>query len=194
MQPIQLRFTHTEAEYLNAARTMILGEKATILRLAAIFFFLVGLAILLTLLTGVSLPLPIVVLVALLLDAFFAYQLVVEIPRRFFRGDPKMRDEYLLTFSDDGVAVRTHQIDSKLAWSLYTRVLENKAQYIILYGKDARMMTVVPKRVFRDANEELEFRQLLRRHVDQNLTPLNASLGTAIPEYVPTHREPPDWR
>ena len=194
MQPIQLRFSYTEAEYLNAARTLILAEKTTVARLIAIFVLLVMVMLLLPILAGFTFPLWIGVLFALAFDALFAYQLIVQIPRRFFRGDPKMRDEYRLTFSDEGVWLQTSQIDSKMGWSLYKRVLENKSLYIIVYGRDTRMMTVIPKRVFRDVNEELEFRQLLRRHVDQRLPPTNATISAEMPSYTPSTLEPLDWR
>jgi hypothetical protein len=55
-------------------------------------------------------------------------------------------------------------------------------------------MTVVPKRVFTSANEELEFRKLLQQHVDHRLPPSNASIEAQLPQYVPSGSEPPDWR
>jgi hypothetical protein len=49
--------------------------------------------------------------------------------------------------------------------------------YVIVYGKDVRMMTAVPKRAFKSADEELQFRNLVRQHVTNNLPPSNASIG-----------------
>src|ERR1700676_1347281 len=42
------------------------------------------------------------------------------LPRLAVAGNAKLRDEYRLTFSDDGILFRTVSIDSRLAWSLYT--------------------------------------------------------------------------
>ena len=57
------------------------------------------------------------------------------------------------------------------------------------------MMTVVPKRAFRDAAQEAEFRRLLRRHVNQNLPQRQVGGAAAdAAEYVPASPEPPDWR
>ena len=81
-----------------------------------------------------------------------------------------------------------------MAWSLYTGVFENSSMYVIVYGKGARMMTAVPKRVFRNAEEEVEFRNLLRQHVDSKFPATNASIEDRVPQYVPSGTEPPDWR
>jgi len=194
MQPIQLRFRYTEAEYLNAARLLNLGETAIIVRLAVFFLILLLAGIGFTIIAGFLLPIWSMVAFTLLLAAVSVYRMFVDIPRRYFRGNPNMADEFLLTFSSEGVWVRTTHIDSKLAWSLYTKVLENSSMYVIVYGKDARMMTAVPKRVFRNAQEEVEFRNLLRQHVDSRLPLTTPSLDDRIPEYVPSGSEPPDWR
>ena len=195
MQELQLRFAYTEAEYVDASRLLIRAQTAVIARLAAFVLLLMSGGILLTIIQDFIFPIWAIVLFALLLAAGLVYRIFVDMPRRYFRADPKLRDEYQLTFSPDGVRVQTSQIDSKLAWSLYTRVLENDSLYVIVYGnKDTRTMTPVPKRAFRNADEELEVRNLLRQHVDHRLPPSNASLATRVREYVPSSSQPPDWR
>lgn len=195
MQSIQLRFSYTEAEYLNASRLVLMRETTMLVRLAAFFLLILFGGILLTkVVEEFTFPLWTVVLIVLAFEAVFVHKILVDMPRRFFRGDPKMRDEFLLTFSPEGVWVRTPQIDSKLAWSLYTGVFENSSMYVIRYGTGARMMTAVPKRVFQSARQEVEFRNLLRQHVDPKLPLTNASIEGRVPEYVPSGSEPPDWR
>jgi hypothetical protein len=195
MQPIQLRFSYTEAEYLNASRLLLMREGKMIVRLVAFFILLLSGGILLTMLVPeFTFPFWLVLLIVLMFVGVFVHKIFADMPRKYFRGDAKMRDEFVLTFSHDGVWVKTSQIDSKMAWSLYTRVFENSSIYVIVYGKDARMMTAVPKRVFRSAQEEVEFRNLLRQHVDDRLPLTNPSIDDRIPEYVPSRSEPPDWR
>jgi hypothetical protein len=80
-----------------------------------------------------------------------------------------------------------------MAWSLYSGVREGRDLYVIAYGRDTRMMTVVPKRAFRNAAQEAEFRRLLRRHVEPTL-PQRPVGGGVVAEYVPSSLEPPDWR
>ena len=195
MQPIQLKFTHTEAEYLAATRLLLIGHKVLLIR-TAVFLVLVILGIMMMSLVGdFEFPLWAAMALGVVIAVGFAYMGLVDAPRRYFRKDPKMRDEFVLTFSEEGVAVKTPQIDSKLAWSLYKRVLENKSLYMLVYNDPARMtMTVVPKRVFRDASEELEFRGLVHRQVDQSLALTIDGRSDQNYAYVPSKLEPPDWR
>jgi len=195
MQPLQLRFSYTEAEYLNASRLLILRETKIIVRMVVLFLLLFCGGLLLTMLVpAFNFLVWFVGLFALVLEAVFAQKIFSDMPRKYFRGNANAREEFLLTFTHDGVWVKTSLIDSKMAWSLYTKVFENSSMYVIVYGKDARMMTAVPKRVFRSAQEELEFRNLLRQHVDPNLPPTNATIEARTPEYVPSGSQPPDWR
>ena len=195
MQPIQLKFTHTEAEYLGATRLLLFGQKVLLIRTAAFLVLVVAGILMLSLLGDFAFPLWASLLLGVVMAGGFAYMGLVDAPRRFFRKDPKMRDEFLLTFSEEGVAVKTAQIDSKLAWSLYKGVQENKSVYVLVYNDPARMsMTLVPKRAFRDPSEELEFRRLVQREVDQSLALTNESLGDHAYAYVPSKSGPPDWR
>ena len=195
MQPIQLKFTHTEAEYLAATRLLLIGQKVLLIRMIVFLVLAIGGVMMMLLLTDFPFPLWAAVALSVLIAVGIAYMGVVDAPRRFFRKDPKMRDEYTLTFSEEGVAVKTAQIDSKLAWSLYKEVLENKSLYVLMYNEPARLtMTVVPKRVFRSASEEMEFRDLVHREVDQSLALTNESVSDQPYAYVPSKLEPPDWR
>lgn len=195
MQPVQLRFTYTEAEYLNASRLLVLRHTNIVLRLAVMFVLLYAGGICLALLLPEYIfPISMIALMIPVFVTTVFYKALVDMPKKYFRRNDNVREEFLLTFSDDGVWLRTSRIDSKMAWSLYTRVLENSSMYVVVYGKDARMMTAVPKRVFKSAQEEVEFRNLLRLHVDDRLPLTNPSIEARTPEYVPSGSQPPDWR
>jgi signal transduction histidine kinase len=193
MQPIQLRFSYTEAEYLTASRLLILGETNIVVRLGVFFLLILFGAVALSIVGDFLFPMWTMVLLAMVFIAMLTYTTFIQLPRKYFRRNLQMRGEYQLTFSDEGVWVQTTGIDSKLAWSLYTRLVENDSMYVIVYGKDARMMTAVPKRVFKSANEELEFRNLVRQHVANRLPPSHASIEAKVPEFGPGS-QPPDWR
>jgi hypothetical protein len=99
------------------------------------------------------------VLVLMLFAAF------VVIPPLAFRSEAKFRDDYSLTFSKDGIHFRTAHIDSQLQWSMYSRALVDKHSYVLYYG--SRQFTVIPKRVFHDADQRQIFEQLLTQHVSK---------------------------
>jgi len=127
-----------------------------------------------------------------LFEGALVYNVLVTLPRKYFRGDAKFRDRYELTFSDEGIKVKTPQIDSKLAWSLYTKVVEGRDMYVLIYGNETRTMTAVPKRAFVNEDQENRFRELIARHI-----PDHSGLKNIPPsetEYKPKSLTPPDWR
>ncbi len=83
--------------------------------------------------------------------------------RFFFNRNPKFLEKYHLTFSDSGIDFKTKSLESKIAWTHYTRVLENDLVILLIYG--TRMYTVIPRRAFSDGGQHVRFMSLVRRHV-----------------------------
>lgn len=189
-QLVQLIFRHTEQEYLAAVRYYVWHSKELLARMI-IFYVLVstGMALLL-LLFGFPFPLWAVIAFIVLAGVALFQGYLVDLPRRYFRGDPKFRDEYTLTFTDAGIEFRTTHLNATLAWSLYTDVVETDQFYILVYGKGIHTLSILPKRAFTDVNQESTFRQMLRRHLDHNLK-LSATEREGR-EYFPP-AQPPDW-
>lgn len=87
------------------------------------------------------------------------------IPMMVFRRELKVRDEYVLTFSQDGIHFKTAHIDSHLQWSLYSWALIDSYSYVLYYG--VRSFTVIPKRVFQSVEQQTAFAQLLTENVSK---------------------------
>jgi len=98
--------------------------------------------------------------VALVLMLFAAF---VVVPPLVFRNQAKFRDDYSLTFSQDGIHFRTAHIDSQLQWSLYSSALIDRYSYLLYYG--SRQFTVIPMRVFQNAEQKQSLERLLTQHV-----------------------------
>jgi|SRR5438876_3728022 len=163
-QEIKLEFSYTEAEYLSASRLLAFRTSDVMMRLIAfLVLVMVGLMVIPVLIP--EFPIWAAVALALLVEAALLYNFLVRVPQQCFRGDRKFRDNYAFMFSNEGISVKTNQLDSKLSWSLYTKVIEGSGLYILVYGKDLRMMTVVPKRAFPNEMQENAFRDLLARHI-----------------------------
>lgn len=194
MNEIKLEFNYTEAEYLAAARLLTFRDSDALFRLILSSILIMGGA---SILTGLLTDYPwwaACIGTALLLAAVY-YNAWVRQMRHYFRGEPKFRDRYQLVFSDEGIAFKTAQIDAKISWDLYTKVLEGAGMYLMVYGDGISMMTVIPKRAFRDAVQENAFRELLARHIDTH-TSSRKLKAREVPatEYKPTSLNPPDWR
>jgi hypothetical protein len=96
---------------------------------------------------------------------------VAVIPRIWFRSQPKLRDEYSLRFSPEGIHFQTAHINSDLQWTMYTRALVDAYSFILYYG--SQQFTVIPKRVFSDGAQRESFERLLSQNVSDivNKTP-----------------------
>jgi YcxB-like protein len=189
---VQLTFSHTEKEYLAAVRLCFWKSRERLARLVVFYALVSAGLLLLTLVLNVAFPLWATVALILLLGFAMFHAYMIDLPRRYFRSNPKFREEYNLTFTDAGMRFKTREMDSSLAWSFYSGVIENEKFYLLTYGKDLWSVSIVPKRAFRDRNQELTFRELLRRHLDPKLKLSDGEREGH--EYVPKSLEPPDWR
>ena len=184
-----MSFRYAEEEYLAAIRFYFWRSKALLGRAIVIYaLFSVGL-VLLPLAIGFHLPIwTNLALVAIAGVALF-HGYVVDRPRTYFRGDPKFRDEYHLTFTDAGIEFHTQNMSSMTAWNFYSGVVENDSFYFLIYGKNIHTLSIVPKRAFQSSNQETIFRQILRRNVAPTL-----KLSTGERDEAPQRLQPPDWR
>ena len=192
-ESVHLSFRHTETEYLAGTRFYYLHSKEIVTRLIVTFLlFAVGLVVLVPLILAYPLPLPVSVFLLGVVGAGWFHRAVIDLPRRHFRGDPKFRDQYHLTFSDAGIEFQTLNMSSMIAWNFYTGVIENDKFYLMKYGDNIHSVSMIPKRAFADSRQESTFRQLLRRNLDPKL---KLSTGEREnQEYVPKNLQPPDWR
>jgi hypothetical protein len=160
---INLTFRYEENDYVRALRAHYASH--LMLRLDIVGTIIVGIAGAFLLGSarlhwlGVACVVIAVVFALLLIAAFTV------IPRLIFRREPRYRDEYSLTFSSDGIHFRTAHIDSQLKWSMYSRALIDAHSYLLYYG--GRQFTLIPKRVFQNAEQQQSFEQLLTQQISQ---------------------------
>ena len=189
---VQLIFTEDEKEFLAATRLYFWRSKRLIVGLTVVDALFALLMLVLNVLADFVFPLWAVAAVVVLAWVAWYHAVTIDIPRARFRGDPKFRDEYNLTFSDANIEFRTANLNSTFGWNFYNGVIENDHFYLLLYGKNIHSFTVLPKRAFRDSAQETIFRRMLRRHLDPNLK--LSSGEQEQPAYVPRSLEPPNWR
>jgi YcxB-like protein len=160
METVNLSFRYTQTDYVRAMR----AHFASRLRLPVDIAAVVGAAALGAYSLWLGSHIAGVVLLALaglllmmLLAAFFV------IPVLTFRSEPRFRDEYALSFSQQGIHFQTAHIDSDLQWTLYTRALVDASSFILYYG--SRQFTIVPRRVFQDDAQRLMFERMLAQNI-----------------------------
>src|SRR5262245_42737091 len=151
---VQVEYQYSEAEYLAANRLLFFKSTNALLRVAVFSVLALFVAVVLSLIIEELFPLWASASIVFLFLGVMFYNVLWGLPRKYFRKNASFRDKYQITFSDEGVHVKTSQIDSKLGWGLYTNVLESPEMYLLIYGTDIRMMTAVPKRSFKSSDQE----------------------------------------
>lgn len=190
--PVQLDFSHTEKEYLAAVRLYVWRSGELFARICLTYLILAGIVLMLPILFEFLIPYWVLVALVILGGVGWYHGYVIDIPRRHFRSDPKFREEYHLKFSDAGIDYKSLHASGFFDWTFYTSVIENDSFYLLLYGKHLHSISVIPKRAFKNQEQETTFRELLRRHVDHTLKLSDGDYGEK--EYSPKSLEPPDWR
>ncbi|MFN8458952.1 MAG: YcxB family protein [Anaerolineae bacterium] len=157
---LTLQFQYTEAEYVAAVRSFYnrkfhiptYAVGVGIVLLAGFLFWLYSREP--VILFGWS------VFALIVLTPLIFYVIT---PHTHFRREANFCDTYWLRFSEEGLEFKTTHVNSQLDWQLYRQVWENRQFYLLFYGE--RLFTVIPKRVFADAAQETQFRELLQRKI-----------------------------
>jgi len=160
---VNLSFRYSESDYVRALRAHYASHLRLPLDIAVVVLLIATGAYLWRTSSlqwlGIALLIIGVVFALLLLSAFLV------IPRLAFRREPKFREDYSLGFSGEGIHFRTAQIDSHLQWGMYSHALVDAHSYVLYYG--SRQFTVVPRRVFKSAEERQVFEKLLTENISQ---------------------------
>ena len=155
---IAIEFEHRLAEHQRAQRLFFAGRLRanTILAVLATAFGIVLLA------TAGLQWWTVVWLVPAPLNGLIRLILAPLAVRYMFRRMPKFHERTVLRFSEEHIDYKTASIDSTLAWSLFTELIEDEELFLLRY-KAPRSYAVVPKRAFASQATIVEFRDLVHR-------------------------------
>ena len=157
MENIFITFQYTPEEYseamrlhyeniLNLKRDFYIGGGLFLLGIADLALF--GYSMLWAMVVGLS--------VFFLLMLIFAYFVV---PNLVFKRDNKLHDKYTLEFADEGINFKTVNLNSRLEWKIYNKVVEGEKFFLLYWGKYT--FTVIPKRAFANESDQQKFRELI---------------------------------
>lgn len=161
-EPIETKFTITRDEYIRALRrhyrTRFSVARDTIPAIAVVGFgiYLLGNS-------EQSALAWILIAPGITLLGLVIYARTL-LPSMIYRSQPKLKSEYRLSFRDDGIGVRTPQVDAQLLWSIYHSWLRDDEFYILYHGP--RELTIIPRRALSEGDDE-RFGALLQRTIGQ---------------------------
>jgi hypothetical protein len=170
-EPITLRFTYTPADMVDAIR---LYESSTPMRsigkiAAVLALFAAGMCAYGYLELGggdrSSYGFEWYGLAFFLLAVVFWFDLLRPLMARLvFRMNAKIySDPSEVTFDKDGVHAKTSTYDLTRKWEAYTRLLESKQSFLLVYGK--RLYATIPKRAFTDEKQIEWFREMVKSKI-----------------------------
>jgi len=154
---IDINFKYTEKEYASAVKWYYMKSYRIVFDfIVAIILIIIGSFL------QFSNPKSVINMFIVVTGVLFLLILIFAIyinPKRIFRSEPKFKDEYFLSFSNEGIAFKTEHINSNLQWNHYVKFSESKEFYYLVYGRF--MFTIIPKRAFVNKSNEEEFKKLL---------------------------------
>ena len=159
--PIETTFTFTRDEYLlamkrhyktalNVWRDVFVGVAAIAVGLYLAFAY------------GTEWFVWLLVTLGAILLALVAYAIFL-LPKMIYNSQPKLKNEYRLSFSDDGIGFKTDGIDSTLQWSLYQSWLSDNDFYVMYHGK--RDLSVIPRRALVSDDDDSRLREMLENNI-----------------------------
>jgi len=100
---VRIEYQLTEAEYLAANRLIFLSKPNVLLMVMVLSMLLLIGAFLLSLLLEGLFPLWTMILFVSLFEGLLFYNVLVKMPRTYYRGDGKFRDNYEIAFTDEHI-------------------------------------------------------------------------------------------
>jgi hypothetical protein len=154
---VELKFQYTKEEYVKAYRLYLLADRVTgkFARGFVLLFSVFSIYYLFS--SGFG---TLGVLCCALSSVAIAIELMLYfyIPHRNFVNSPKLQEGYILIFSPDEIIFKTQSIDSKLKWDIYSAIWESRDFYFLV--QPSKNYTLVPKRVFKNSDEQEIFKSL----------------------------------
>lgn len=161
-----LSFKYTRNEYIKSRRNYLFMNKI-IKKTDLILVGLLGLFTLyLFLNNGFSTMFIILCILLFILLAIFSVLYIFQ-PGMFYDKIDKFKQQYYLEFKDNKIFFRTDDISSELEWNFYEALWENDDFFYIIHSKE--MDTLIPKRVFNNEMEMIEFKELFMKYNDKKI-------------------------
>jgi hypothetical protein len=85
-------------------------------------------------------------------------------PHLYFRRNPEFKDLCTITFTEEGLTVKSTKVESTVKWNYYHSVIITKAGYILSPQKSSGIM--IPRRAFTES-QQVAVEELLKRKLVQ---------------------------
>lgn len=156
---INLRFKLTEGDLVTATRAVMMRS------IVARLIILVCLGGLILVAVGAIFfgfdPMRVSSQILLMFTLGFLLPLLGPVILIRLRRDTKTSEEQAWRLTDSGVSIRTQEASSTLSWKSFTQTVESGRFYYLHLS--TRVVLILPKRVFESRDQEITFRDLVKR-------------------------------
>lgn len=161
-----LNFKYTRDEYIKSRRSYLFMNKIV----KKLDLTLIGILIIFTIYlfinNGFSTMSIVLIILLFIVSGVFAVLYIFQ-PGIFYDKIDKFKQQYHLEFRDNKILFKTDDINSELEWNFYEALWENKNFFYIIHSKE--MYTLIPKRVFNNEMEIIEFKNLFMKYNDKKI-------------------------
>jgi len=157
IETVEVTFKYTQAEYVKADRQYLIASKTISKTSIVILAIFLPASLIYLFFTSYSI-LGIIFIAVGIVAAIVGSALYFYIPIYKFKITPKYNDEYILSFSGDGIAFRTPSIDSIIKWDMYSEIWESMEFYFLI--QSPRLYTLIPKRIFKSPDDMRIFEEI----------------------------------
>jgi hypothetical protein len=194
MEEIILKFKYEEADITSAIREHYNTSHIRLYMFFTFAFSMLGIAV-------AFLPemffLGYTLALVMGMCSLYYYSVYYNVPQKMFERNPDFYGKPVtFRFSETEIFYFNEHCQSQIEWANYKQVKETRDSYILF--QDTDFLTVIPKRVFSNQRELLDFKDLLKRKIktystDQGLFANNNETKKEPEKYLPPET-PPDWR
>jgi hypothetical protein len=75
--------------------------------------------------------------------------------------------EYDWSVSQEGIVINSRSAEAKTGWGLFQNFIETREYFLLVHSDNKRSFQIIPKRVFKSADEEAQFKQLLKARFER---------------------------
>jgi hypothetical protein len=81
---------------------------------------------------------------------------------------------YDWSVSREDIVINSRTVEAKIGWALFEDFIETRDYFLLTHAENKKSFQIIPKRVFKSADQEGEFRKLLKASFDKQRKPFLA--------------------
>ncbi len=129
--------------------------------------------------------------------SFYYYTVYYNVPHKMFERNPDFYGRTItFRFSEEEIYYFNEHSQTQMEWEYYKQVKETRDAFLLF--QDTDFLSIIPKRIFVNQHEESNFRNLLKKKIEnyreiEGLFSSNSKIEDKSEKYLPPET-PPDWR